>query len=278
MEHSHECANVVKRLFMQNIIKNLEKARRLSFPNFDNIVLQSEAVKVLVNLFLHPGCITDINLARFLTGHNVYLIEISPHIITAFPSQLAKFARRKRKFEISQNDLLECYALDHADSVSENQKSLLFEPSYALAHILTIGNVKCLRNFEGRNLTDIIVKVCQQEILFKNVLVPADMPVKLSQTVLHHFGVVVAKADSKVLKNLAMKLQKKQNKKEFLNKITRQVIGLDVDFAKSSFFKFDMTGKIIKESEKDIDFYKIWQEDDLKKIKMPKSEKIMFSS
>lgn len=260
------------------IIQNLEKARRLAFPKFENIVLQPEAVKVLVNLFLHPGCITDINLARFLTGHNVYLTEISPHIITVFPSQLAKFARKKRKIEISQNDLLECYALDHVDSVSENQKSLFFEPSYALAHILTIGKIKKLKNFESRNLTDIIVKVCQQEILFKNVLVPADMPVKLSQTVFHHFGVVVVEADSKVLKNLAIKLQKRQNEKEFLNRITKQVIGLDIDFAKSSFFKFDMTGRIIKESDKDIDFYKIWQADDLKKIKMPKSEKIMFSS
>ena len=240
--------------------------------------MEPKTVRVLVNLFLHPGCITDINLARFLNGRKVSLTEISPHIITAFPTQLAKFSNRKKKNKITQSDLLECFALDHADSVEENQKSLFFEPSYALAHVLTIGKIKNLKNFEGRNLAEVLVKVCDREITFKNVLVPSYLSVKKDQTVFHHFGVVVAKADNKALKNLARKLQLEQNKKEFLNKVSKQVLGIDVDYTKSSFFKFDMTGRIIEESEKDIDFYKIWQEDDLEKVKIPKTEKIMFSS
>lgn len=260
------------------IIQNLEKARRLAFPSFAKIVLEPSAVRLLVNLFLHPGCKSDINLAKFLTGQPVNLTEISPHIITAFPSQLAKFASRKKKTIINQEDLLECFSLDHVDSVAENQQSLLFEPAYALAHVLTIGKVKCLQNLENRNLAEILVKVCEQEIVFKHVLVPLDLPVKVNQVVFHHFGVVVAKADTLDLKNLGRQLQKRQNKKGFLQKITKQIVSESIDFAKEAFFKVDMTGQIIKESKKDFDFQAIWQEDDLNKIKMPVAEKIIFSS
>lgn len=260
------------------IIQNLEKARRLAFPSFAKIVLEPSAVRLLVNLFLHPGCKSDINLAKFLTGRPVNLTEISPHIITAFPSQLAKFAAKKKKTRINQEDLLECFALDHVDSVAENQKSLLFEPAYALAHVLTIGKVKSLQNLENRNLAEILVKVCEQELTFKHVLVPLDLPVKINQVVFHHFGVVVAKADNQKLKNLARQLQKRQNKKGFLQKITKQIVSSSIDFAKSSFFKVDMTSQIIQESKQDFDFQKIWQADDLKKIKLPVAEKIMFSS
>jgi len=260
------------------IIKNLEKARRLAFPSFAKIVLEPEAVRVLVNLFLHPGCKSDINLAKFLTGQPVNLTQISPHIITAFPSQLAKFASRKNKTRINQEDLLECFALDHVDSVAENRESLLFEPAYALAHVLTIGKVKSLQNIESRNLAEILVKVCDHEITFKHVLVPPDLTVKNNQVVFHHFGVVVAKADSQELKNLGRQLQKRQNKKSFLQKITRQIVSESIDFAKPDFFKVDMAGQIIKESKRDFDFQAIWQADDLEKIKNPVAEKIMFSS
>jgi len=260
------------------IIQNLEKARRLAFPSFAKIVLEPSAVRLLVNLFLHPGCKSDINLAKFLTGQPVNLTEISPHIITAFPSQLAKFASKKNKIRISENDLLECFALDHVNSVEENQKSLLFEPAYALAHVLTIGKVKSLQTLENRHLAEVLVKVCEHEITFKHVLVPLDLPVRVNQVVFHHFGVVVAKADSQALKNLASQLQKRQNKKGFLQKITKQIVSKSIDFAKSAFFKVDMAGQIIKESKRDFDFQKIWQADDLQKIKMPMLEKIMFSS
>jgi hypothetical protein len=93
--------------------------------------------------------------------------------------------------------------------------------------------------------------------------------------------VVVAVADSKGMKLLACNLQSQQNKQLFLRRITRQVIGANastIDYAKESFFKVDMTGKLISESKKDFNFQRLWQEEDLMKIKLPKEAKVLFQS
>lgn len=265
----------------QIIIGKLEQARRLAFPEFENIVLQPEAVQVLVNLFLHPGCKSDINLAKYLTGLPVKLSEVSPHIITAFPSQVAKFAARKGITTITSADLLECFALDHTDAVEENQRVLGMEPSYALAHVLTIGTARSVKSLELRQLATLDVVVCKEQVEFSHVLVPSGLTLKVGQKVFHHFGVVVATVSSPSLALLAMKLQKEQDKKSFMKKTIKQVIGADVqtiDYAKEAFFKVDMAGNIIKESKKDVDFQKLWQEDDLNKIKFPKEAKVMFQS
>ncbi len=269
----------------ESIVKNLEAARRLAFDDFDKIVLQPEAVEVLINLFLHPGCKSDINLAKFLTGQPVPLTDISPHIITAFPSQVANYAKDKNKLIISGVDLLECFALDHADAVEENYKFLKFTPSYALAHVLTIGTANNIRNVDNRKLVDIEVTVCNEKINFSNVLAPGHMEVKDQQMVFHHFGVVVATVSDKSLKIFANKLQLSQDKKSFIKKTVKQVLGKEIesiDYAKESFFRVDMTGQIINESKKNMDFFRLWQEEDLKKIRIPKVEnkqdKVMFQS
>jgi len=265
----------------QKIINNLKKARRLTFSSFEEIILEPKAVKVLINLFLHPGCKSDINLAKFLINKPVLLAEISHHIITAFPSQIASFAERKSKTVISEADILECFAIDHVDAVDKNQASLLMSPAYALAHVLTTGTVSQLRNSANRQLVDLQVKICNQTVNFSHVLVPADMMVRYQHTVFHHFGVVVSVANTRKLKMLARQLLREQNKKAFLQKTVKQVLGehvSDIDYAKESFFKVDMTGQILDESKKDVDFFRLWQEEDLKKIKIPKAEKVMFSS
>jgi len=268
----------------ESIVKNLEAARRLAFEDFENIVLEPEAVEVLVNLFLHPGCKSDINLAKFLTGLPVPLTEISPHIITAFPSQVATYAKNSNKLRIKGVDLLECFALDHADAVEENYEFLKFTPSYALAHVLTIGTATNVRNIENRQLVDIDVTACGEVVKFSNVLAPGNMNVKDKQMIFHHFGVVVAKVTDKVLKSFANKLQKTQDKKTFIQKTVKQVLGKEmesIDYAKESFFKVDMTGQIIDQSKKDMDFFRLWQAEDLKKVRIPKVKKedqVMFQS
>jgi len=265
----------------KKIIKNLEIARRLSFPGFDNITLTSEAVKVLINLFLHPGCKSDINLMTFLTGQPVYLSDISPHIITAFPSQVALYAQEHQTTIITDSLLLECFAIDHADAVEENQASLLFNPSYSLAHVLTIGRVRDVRQVELRQLADIEVKVCGQLVKFTNILAPIDINIAVNQTVFHHFGVVVSLADTIEKKILARKLQLLQNDKTFLQKTVRQILGAnitEINYAKEAFFRVNMAGQIIQESKKEVDFFQLWQEEDLRKIKIPKAEKVMFQS
>ncbi len=276
------------------IVKNLEKARRLTFDNFETIVLEPEAVEILVHLFIHPGCKSDINLATFVTGKSVLLSEISPHIITAFPSQVATFAKRKSVTRITGADLLECFALDHTDAVEENQHALEMEPSYALAHVLTVATVLTVKKVEQRQLANLEVTIAGSTMQFSHVLVPGAMQLHKGQTVFHHFGVIVAVADSKDLKKLARQLAGSQSNKAFLKKILKQVKGKDVkniDYAKESFFKVDMTGKLIEQSDLDMNFQKLWAEEDLKNIKLPKEpakggsasggskeEKVMFSS
>jgi hypothetical protein len=265
----------------QHIINKLEQARRLAFPSFEKITLQPEAVKVLVNLFLHPGCKSDINLAKFLTGVPVKLSEVSPHIITAFPSQVAKFATRKGITDITAASLLECFALDHTDAVEENQRVLGMEPSYALAHVLTVGKIMAIQQAGIRQLCSLQVTVCNEPVGFSHILIPAGVTVVVGQKVFHHFGVVVETVSTPSLAMLAMKLQKEQDKKSFMKKTIKQVIGADVkviDYSKEAFFKIDMTGNIIKESKKDVDFQKLWQEEDLMRIKFPKEARIMFQS
>ncbi len=265
----------------KKIINNLEKARRLAFSTFDKIVLEPEAVQILVNLFIHPGCKADINLAKFLTGKPVLLTDISPHIITAFPSTVASYAIKKGIITIRGVDLLECFAIDHTDRVEEHVTMLAMNPSYALAHVLTIGTIKSIQHVDIRKLATIEVKVCGQPILFSHVLVPENIVTATGATVFHHFGVVVASANTSILKKLAYWLQVNQNKKSFLRQTVRQVQGGHVeviDYAKESFFKVDMTGQLIQESKKDFDFQKLWQEEDLKKIKIPKEARVMFQS
>jgi len=265
----------------QNIIQNLETARRLTFPEFAKITLEPEAVAILVHLFIHPGCKSDINLIKFLTGQPVKLVEMSPHIITAFPSQVAKFAARKRITKITGADLLECFAIDHADAVEENVEELQFEPAYALAHILTVGRIKSVKAVDNRQLVELEIKVCGQLVNFSHVLAPPGLIVKTGQTVFHHFGVVVAVAGSDGLKILTKKLQLEQNNNSFLQKIVKQVMGKEikeVDYARVPFFKVDMTGQLIQETKKDFDFQRLWQEEDLRNVKIPKEARVMFSS
>ncbi|MDD5039988.1 MAG: hypothetical protein PHY34_02450 [Patescibacteria group bacterium] len=262
----------------REIIKNLEKARRLAFKNFGTIIFEPEAVEILVRAFLHPGCKSDINLAKFLTGKPVSLTDISPHIITAFPSQAARFAQRKGIRVITGADLLECYALDHADAIEENLEHLQMQPAYALAHLLTIGTAKQCRSVEQRQLADIEVTVTGARVKFSHVLVPRELTVRVGSVVFHHFGVVLAVASTPVLRDLARSLQRRQNGKAFVQKLSRQVFGKNIDYAKESFFRVDMAGKIIEQSKLGVDFQRLWQEEDLKKIKFPKEAKVIFQS
>ena len=108
-----------------------------------------------------------------------------------------------------------------------------------------------------------------------------DLAVLNNQIVFHHFGVVVAGADDTKLRTLAIKLQADQNKKSFLQKLVKQVMGKEIkeiDYARVPFFKVDMTGQLIQETKKDFDFQRLWQEEDLKNIKLPKEAEVMFQS
>lgn len=265
------------------IVKNLEKSRRLSFPDFENIILEPEAVKILVHLFIHPGCKSDINLATFVTGKSVLLSALSPHIITAFPSQVASFAKRKGISTVSAADLLECFALDHADAVEENVEAVGMSPSYALAHVLTVGTVTESKHIDQRQLVDLDVSVAGGTVHFSHILVPNGLQVTNNQIVFHHFGVIVATTGEKSLKSFALKLAQEQAQKSFIKKTVSQVIGSgvsEIDYSKEAFFRVDMTGKLIEASKQDFNFQQLWAEEDLEAVKLPKQKKdsLKFSS
>jgi len=274
--------NVRVKKQQRNIIINLEKARRLAHPDFETIVLEPEAVRILVHLFIHPGCKSDINLATFATGVPVPLSAISPHIITAFPSQVASFAQRTGITEISAAHLLECFALDHADAVEENAELIGMPPAYALAHVLTTGTVTHAQRVGQRQLVELEVVLAGGAVHFSHVLVPPGLQAAKEQTVFHHFGVVVAAAGSERLKTFARRLAREQQRKSFIQKTMKQVLGSrqPIDYAKESFFKTDMAGKILGQSERDFNFQKLWTDEDLKGVIAPlqKKDTVLFSS
>ena len=78
--------------FATKQIKAVEAVRRLNFADFDQIELTGDAVRILVNLFLNPDCMSDINLEQYIKEEKVKLADLSKHIITACPSTLAKYA------------------------------------------------------------------------------------------------------------------------------------------------------------------------------------------
>ena len=203
-------------------IKKIEEARRLTFPEFDRIVLKSAAVRVLAHLFLSPDCRANVDLAKFADKEQVKLSQISAHILTAAPSALAKYAQEHHKLIISQADILECFALDHARTIKMNQLDTKFSPAYALAHLLNISQVIKIKKVQGKIFVDLKRKFDTSQIVFKNVLVPDDLRVLKNQEVFHHSGVAVAVANTPTLIELADKIKLAQEKDEFIYEISQK--------------------------------------------------------
>ena len=156
----------------RELIDNLEEARRRAFPNYDAVYLTGPAVLVLSNLFLNPDCIADIDLRKFLTGRPVALSKIARHIVTAAPVTLCHYADQHQKKVLDRQDLIQCFGIDHISSVEKNHVSVQKSPSYALAHILTVGTVTHIRPWGKQRLANLRVNVSKDRVVrFKNVLI-----------------------------------------------------------------------------------------------------------
>ena len=200
------------------LIKNVEKVRRLAFPEFDQIILEPKAIQVLANLFLNPDCRSDIDLAKFIGPKPVKLSQISPHIITAAPSTLAKYAQDHQQLNITEQDILKCFALDHAEAIQANQLDIKFSPTYGLSHLLNISQVVKIKEIQRKKFVDLEKKFNNQKIFFKNILVPNNLEILKGQKVFHHFGVVVTIVDTPSLTKIANQIKKQQKENCFIYK------------------------------------------------------------
>ncbi len=224
----------------------LEQARRQAFPDFDRISLEPAAMRILANLFVNPDCNSDADLAGFVTQDSVLLKQISLHIITAAPSTLAKYAQDHNRLEILEEDILRCFALDHAEALQENKIDRKYSPAYALAHLLNVCRVDGLRNLGKRQLVRLVKETAQGRITFSDVVVPENMKLKIGQLVFQHFGVVVALAHNNHLVKLAETIEKKQREHFFTGRINQQTANEIIDSQDKRLFHENLLEKIIK--------------------------------
>jgi len=253
-------------MFSQEIINKLQHARRNAFTDYDSITLDSPALKVFARLFVNPDCQTDIDLFS-LEKPQVKLSYLGDHIITAAPSTIAQFAQKRKLTHITDEELLSCFALDHAHDVHENKVAEQKSAFYALAHILHASRISKLKNIDGAQTAELELKTGWGSIVFKHVVVPYDMNVTVGENVFHHFGVIVAHAKNK---KFAQTIAKHQKQDSFIQQLGRDAAKKKVviDFANESIFKKDVLGQMMKPHK-------------TKEIKNPgdiKNNKVMFKN
>ncbi len=226
----------------KQLIDNLATARHTAFPDFDKIQLTRPAVVILTRLFLNPDCVSDIDFRKLTTSRpQIRLQDLAKHIITAAPVTIAQYCQAHQKLLVTDQDLIKCFGLDHVDSVLDNKVHEVDNPQTALAHILTAGQVKFIKD----NLVNIEIKLSEDRTVeFKNVLKPKELAVKKGQLVYQHYGVIIDKAD-----DLAEEIRLGQKDKEYFQKMLGRNKKKTIDFSDKSIFHQDLIGGIIKEEK-----------------------------
>ncbi|OGY89519.1 MAG: hypothetical protein A3B30_01750 [Candidatus Komeilibacteria bacterium RIFCSPLOWO2_01_FULL_52_15] len=237
-------------MFSTVIINKLQTARRKKFATYDEIFLSADAVPIFARLFINPDCQTDIDLAS-LKGHEVQLSFLGDHIITAAPSTLAAYAERHKKTILSAEDLLHCFALEHAHDVAHNHIAERTSPAYALAHILQLSRVASLSSTDDGTTASLSLPTLWGSILFRHVLVPRDLTVTRRMWVYHHFGVIVAAATDQQFASRIVELQKTDDFIASLGRTVRRK-RIVVDFGDASLFGKDVLGMILRPSRNPI--------------------------
>jgi len=255
-------------LEVEQIKDSLEKARIINFANFSDLTLDKSAVLLLKNLFLNPDCVSLSDLGQFAKKAKVKLKEVAREIITAAPQTIAKFSQRRGLTDLTASDILECFSLDHLTDIKNNKIAEFFSPGYAIGHSLLFGQIKDIRNTDNQKIATIVSNYGKKEIIFKNVLVPANLNVKKGSQVSYHFGVVVSicQLDDILTNNLKLKQAADENFNEWLSAYhTEKVI---IDYYQERVFQQKVFEKIITGPVKK-DYYK------KQKISEKKKEKIM---
>lgn len=230
------------------LIQKLNMVRAKTLPCFKKIKCTPKAIDKISRLFLHPFCVSTVDLKKFIQNKPVKLATLSRYIITAFPNTISYYAKKRNKILIDQEDILECFALDHTEGIAENKIENIYSPSYALAHILTLCKLVNIREQQKNRVADLEYQYGIKKTIFKNVFVPPDLKVIKGQNVFHHFGVVVDCANNANLISLSKKLKAKQDRLEYLAKISK-AIPARIDFGKPGMYPFDLTHCIIKKNQ-----------------------------
>ncbi len=232
----------------EDLIQKLNENRKKTLPNFEKIKLTERAVKTVSKLFLHPFCVNTTDLKKFIKQSPVKLSTLSKHILTAFPNTISFYAEKHGKTLLRDQDILDCFAIDHQIALSENEIEKVYSPAYALAHILTVCKTTNLRTVSNNTLADLEYGFQTKKIIFKNAFVPRDLEIKKNQNVFHHFGVIIDSSANQRLVLLAQKLESKQKQIEYLTKVSKQNKET-IDFGKPGLYRFDLLSSIIAESK-----------------------------
>ncbi|MBL7021775.1 hypothetical protein ISR92_00380 [Patescibacteria group bacterium] len=226
--------------FTKKQIELVEKTRRLSFVDFDKIKVSGDGLRIISNLFLNPDCLIDINLEDYIDKEFVLLADISKHILTAAPATLAQYAQEHKKLYLSRDDVIKCFALDHLNTIENNEIIKLKGASYALAHTLSIANIIKIYESEGATIAELE----GDNIVYRNVIIPNNLNVVVGNIVWQHFGVVVDKK-SKTDDDILLKQADHKYWKDILETVKDRVI----DYTDEKIFKKNVYMNIISEIE-----------------------------
>ncbi|MEK7583632.1 MAG: hypothetical protein AAB490_00160 [Patescibacteria group bacterium] len=231
-------------MFSREIIDKLQKVRRETFRQYDDVTLDRGALTIFARLFVNPDCRSDIDFFS-IDKDAEKLSELGEHIITAAPSTVAQYAERHELQHVTQNDLLRCFALDHANDVMHNHVADEKNPLYAFAHILHLSRVSALREIEAHTVADVRTKTPWGTVTFKNLVVPNGLAVAKGNYVYHHFGVVIAQADDTTLAQSIVDLQ---GKDPYMGSLRRSGgrRRVSVDFGDAGVFHKDVLGMMLR--------------------------------
>ncbi|OGY92622.1 MAG: hypothetical protein A3B31_02380 [Candidatus Komeilibacteria bacterium RIFCSPLOWO2_01_FULL_53_11] len=231
-------------MFSREIIDKLQAVRRATFRQYDDVTLDRGALTIFARLFVNPDCRSDIDFFS-IDKNNEKLSELGEHIVTAGPSTVAQYAERHGRMHITEQDLLRCFALDHAADVMHNHVADEKNPLYAFAHILHLSRVLALREIEEHTVADVRTKTPWGTVTFRNLVVPKGLSVEKGNYVYHHFGVVIAKADDATLAQSIVDLQGKNPYMTSLQRAGGRK-RISVDFGDAGVFRKDVLGMMLK--------------------------------
>lgn len=254
---------------LTELIRKISKTRQKSLKNFDKITLDADAAEIVVRLFYNPDCVSTTNLQELIVADQIPLKDLSEYILTAAPVTLANYANSHQLLKLTEQDLINCFALDHQDAVRDNRIEKLYSPEYALSHILLAGKITIIYTIDNKKFADVISQYKNLRIKFKKVLIPENLLIDKNIKIWHHFGIVIA--PQKPDDNLAHQLEH-----PYLNTLLNSTDKLTVDFSDRKIFKRDIVGLILAEQNNLKRKKKIITDPAIKKIELQRSNKIKF--
>lgn len=255
---------------INQLVKSLSTARQNTLKNFNRITLNQKAAHLVVRLFYNPDCISLKNLDDLVNTNLVKLSDLSKVMLTAAPSTLAKYSNDHNKLLLGEDDIINCFANDHLQAVLKNKIDKIYQPEYALSHILLVGKIKKLYRIDNFKFADIKSTIKLQAVEFKKVLVPTDLTVKAGQSVWHHFGIVICRFDRDD------NILKRQLSDFDFNSLGSHIRTTVLDFSDKKIFRRNVTGRIIGEQKNLKRRKKIISDPAISKIKPPMDQDIKF--